>query len=72
MLATALASTMLANVFINGAAFLIPALHLQRGLEAKAGLMSSMPSLGLVVTLIAWATSSTGSASISSWHLVPR
>lgn len=55
MLVIALASTTCANVFINGAAFLIPTLHADRGLDlAKAGLLSSMPSFGLVITLIAW------------------
>ncbi|WP_422748446.1 MFS transporter [Mycobacterium sp. WMMD1722] len=55
MLALALASTMCANVFINGVAFLIPTLHTERGLDlGLAGLMSSMPSFGMVVTLIAW------------------
>jgi len=55
MLVLALTSTMCANVFINGVAFLIPTLHTERGLDlALAGLMSSMPSFGMVVTLIAW------------------
>jgi MFS family permease len=55
MLAVALTSTLFANVFINGAAFLIPTLHTERGLDlAKAGLLSSMPSFGMVFTLIAW------------------
>jgi MFS family permease len=55
MLVIALAATTSANVFINGAAFLIPTLHLERGLGlAHAGLLSSMPSFGLVLTLIAW------------------
>ena len=55
MLAIALAATLFSNVFINGAAFLIPTLHIERGLDlAKAGLLSSMPSFGMVVTLIAW------------------
>ncbi len=55
MLVIALTATTCANVFINGAAFLIPTLHAERGLDlAKAGLLSSMPSFGLVVTLIAW------------------
>jgi sugar phosphate permease len=55
MLAIALTTTTCANVFINGAAFLIPTLHTERGLDlAKAGLMSSMPSFGLVIALIAW------------------
>src|SRR3954447_19497758 len=55
MLAIALTTTLFANVFINGAAFLIPTLHTERGLDlAKAGLLSSMPSFGMVFTLIAW------------------
>ena len=55
MLAVALSTTLCANVFINGAAFLIPTLHSERGLDlAQAGLLSSMPSFGMVITLIAW------------------
>lgn len=55
MLCVALGATTCANVFINGAAFLIPTLHTERGLDlAAAGLLSSMPGFGLVVTLIAW------------------
>lgn len=55
MLAIALGATAAANVFINGVAFLIPALHTERGLDlANAGLLSAMPSFGMVLTLIAW------------------
>jgi MFS family permease len=55
MLVIALTTTTSANVFINGAAFLIPSLQRERGLDlAAAGLMSSLPSFGLVLTLIAW------------------
>jgi MFS family permease len=55
MLAIALASTLCANVFINGAAFLMPTLHDRRGLDLPAAaLLSSMPSFGMVLTLIAW------------------
>ncbi len=55
MLVIALTTTTCANVFINGAAFLIPSLHTERGLDlAAAGLLSSMPSFGMVLTLIAW------------------
>lgn len=55
MLAIALCSTMFANVFINGAAFLIPTLHRNHGLDlAGAGLVSAMPSIGMVFTLIVW------------------
>jgi MFS family permease len=46
---------MVCHVFINGAAFLIPTLHSRRGLDlAAAGLLSAMPSFGMVFTLIAW------------------
>ncbi len=55
MLVIALFATLSANVFINGAAFLIPTLHSTMGLDlAKSGLVSAMPSFGMVVTLIAW------------------
>lgn len=55
MLAIALTTTLCANVFINGVAFLIPTLHAELGLDlSEAGLMSSLPSFGMVVTLIAW------------------
>ncbi len=55
MLVIALTTTTCANVFINGAAFLIPSLHAERGLDlAAAGLLSSMPSFGMVCTLVAW------------------
>jgi MFS family permease len=55
MLAIALASTLFANVFINGVAFLIPSLQSQRGLHlASAGLVSALPSFGMVFTLLAW------------------
>jgi MFS family permease len=44
-----------AFVFINGVAFLIPALEEDRGTHlAEAGLLSSMPSFGMVATLILW------------------
>jgi MFS family permease len=55
MLVIALTTTLCANVFINGVAFLIPTLHTERGLNlAQAGLISALPSFGMVVTLIAW------------------
>jgi MFS family permease len=44
-----------AFVFINGVAFLIPALEEDRGTPlAEAGLLASMPSFGMVATLILW------------------
>ncbi len=44
-----------AFVFINGVAFMIPALKEDLGTPlAEAGLLSSMPSFGMVATLILW------------------
>ncbi len=55
MLGIALFATLSANVFINGVAFLIPTLHTTMGLDlAAAGLVSAMPSFGMVLTLIVW------------------
>ncbi|KAA0024385.1 MFS transporter [Antrihabitans cavernicola] len=42
-------------VFVNGAAFLIPSLHGDRGLSfAQAGVVVAMPTLGIMTALIAW------------------
>jgi len=42
-------------LFINGVAFLIPALVAGRGTSlVQAGLLASMPSWGMVVTLFFW------------------
>jgi MFS family permease len=42
-------------LFINGVAFLIPSLQARRGIPlTEAGLLSSMPSWGMVVTLVGW------------------
>lgn len=42
-------------LFINGVAFLIPALEVRRGIAlTQAGLLSSMPSWGMVLTLVLW------------------
>jgi MFS family permease len=42
-------------VFVSTPAFLIPLLHTRRGLTlGEAGLMASAPTLGSVLTLIAW------------------
>ncbi len=55
MVAISLGVTASAFVFINGVAFLIPALEGQRGTPlAEAGLLSSMTSFGMVVTLVVW------------------
>lgn len=55
MVAISLGATSCAFVFINGVAFLIPALEAEQGTPlAEAGLLSSMPSFGMVATLIAW------------------
>jgi MFS family permease len=42
-------------LFINGVAFLIPSLQAARGIRLdEAGLLASMPSWGMVVTLVFW------------------
>lgn len=42
-------------LFINGVAFLIPSLKARRGVPlTEASLLSSMPSWGMVVTLVLW------------------
>lgn len=42
-------------LFINGVAFLIPSLQERRGISlTEAALLSSMPSWGMVVTLVLW------------------
>ncbi|WP_428341165.1 MFS transporter [Mycobacterium sp.] len=54
-LAVTLAVTSCSFLFINCGIFLVPALQTQRHTSlALAGLMSAMPSLGMVVTLIGW------------------
>lgn len=55
MLAVSQLATLCANVFINGVAFLIPTLvgkH-EAGLP-EAALLASLPSFGMMVTLIPW------------------
>jgi len=43
------------TVFLSVPAFLIPLLHTERGLTlAQAGLLAATPSIGMVLTLIAW------------------
>lgn len=42
-------------LFVNGVAFLIPSLQARRGIPlTEAGLLSSMPSWGMVATLVLW------------------
>jgi MFS family permease len=55
MLAFGVAAQASSTVFVSTPAFLIPLLHTERGLSlAQAGLLASAPTLGLVLTLIAW------------------
>ncbi|WP_237761618.1 MFS transporter [Mycobacterium kyorinense] len=55
MLAVTLAVTSCAFLFINCGVFLIPALQTDRHTSlTAAGLLSAMPSFGMVVTLVAW------------------
>ena len=55
MLAVGVLAQVAGTVFVSAPAFLIPLLHLQRGVSlAEAGLLAAAPTLGLVLTLIAW------------------
>ncbi len=55
ILAVSVAVTSCAFLFINCGIFLIPALQADRGTSlARAGLLSAMPSFGMVLTLVAW------------------
>ncbi|MGC2654337.1 MAG: MFS transporter [Mycobacterium sp.] len=54
MVAVSLTATLCANVFINGVAFLIPKLVSDRTSLAEAALLASMPSFGMMLTLIPW------------------
>ena len=43
------------TLFVSTPAFLIPLLHTERGLSlAQAGLLAALPTMGMVLTLIAW------------------
>ena len=55
MLAVGVLAQVAGTVFVTTPAFLIPLLHLERGVSlAEAGLLAAATSFGLVLTLIAW------------------
>jgi len=55
MLAVGVLAQVAGTVFVTTPAFLIPLLHLDRGVSlTQAGLLAAAPTLGLVLTLIAW------------------
>lgn len=55
MLAVAVLAQAAGTVFQSAPAFLIPLMHTQRGVPlAQAGLLASAPTIGLVITLVAW------------------
>ncbi|SPM27847.1 MFS transporter [Mycobacterium terramassiliense] len=55
IMAISLGVTASSFLFINGVAFLIPSLQGRRGIPlTEAGLLASMPSWGMVVTLVLW------------------
>jgi MFS family permease len=55
IMVVSLVATASSFLFINGIAFLIPSLQTARGIPlGEAGLLSSMPSWGMVVTLVLW------------------
>lgn len=55
VMAVSLLATASSFLFINGVAFLIPSFQTARGIPLdEAGLLSSMPSWGMVATLVLW------------------
>ncbi len=55
IMVVSLVATASSFLFINGIAFLIPSLQTARGIPLdEAALLSSMPSWGMVVTLVPW------------------
>jgi MFS family permease len=55
MLAVGVLAQVAGTVFVTAPAFLIPLLHLERGVSlAEAGVLAAAPTFGLVLTLIAW------------------
>jgi len=55
MLAVAVVAQASTTVVTSAPAFMIPLLHSERGLSlAQAGLLAAAPSLGLVLSLVAW------------------
>ncbi|TAL80258.1 MAG: MFS transporter, partial [Candidimonas sp.] len=55
IMVVSLLTTASSFLFINGVAFLIPSLQASRGIRLdEAGLLASMPSWGMVVTLVLW------------------
>lgn len=55
MLTVSMSGQVAGSVFVGAAPFLIPLLHLQRGVSLfHAGLIASAPLVGMMLTLIAW------------------
>lgn len=54
MLLVSQTASLSANVFINGVAFLIPSLAHRGASLSEAAVLASMPSFGMMLTLIAW------------------
>jgi MFS family permease len=55
MLTLGVAAQAAGTVFVSTPAFLIPLLHAERGIPlVQAGLLASAPTIGMVLTLVAW------------------
>ncbi|MBC7632835.1 MFS transporter [Aeromicrobium sp.] len=55
MLAVSMIGQIAGTIFVNGAPFLIPYLHLERGLSlVEAGTIAAAPLAGTMVALVAW------------------
>src|SRR5580692_9392894 len=55
MLVLGIAAQASGSLLVSTPAYLIPLLHLQRGLPlARAGLLAAAPTFGMVMALVAW------------------
>ncbi|WP_242616276.1 hypothetical protein [Microterricola gilva] len=73
MLALGVAAQTSGTIIVSVPAFLIPRLQAEFGLSlANAGALATAPTLGLVLTLVAWGRLPTDSASGSCWRSASR
>src|SRR5690348_14521716 len=55
MLAVSMVGQIAGTIYVNGAPFLIPYLHLERGLSlVEAGTIAAAPMAGTMFTLVVW------------------
>ena len=55
MLGVGMVGQVASTIYVNAAPFLIPYLHLERGLSlVEAGFVAAAPTVGMMLTLIVW------------------